>query len=159
MALEISSQTTKTHATPAQNVSFECDKGIISFNNEIALLEHKNPLYQPLLNFLSNYCMHTTLTKQPSAYYSKYLRKLWYSTEVDAATNTITFTLSCFEKPLYIDLGDFSTITGLKYSENYDALPPKETVRARLATLGLVDEKNPHLTSTDLVNSSPLRIR
>nr|GEU42803.1 hypothetical protein [Tanacetum cinerariifolium] len=33
------------------------------------------------------------------------------------------------------------------------------TVRAALATLGLVDENEPQLSSTDLVNSSPLRIR
>ncbi|GKA63341.1 hypothetical protein Tco_0762947 [Tanacetum coccineum] len=38
-------------------------------------------------------------------------------------------------------------------------LPPKETVRADLATLRLVDEKDPSLSSTTLVNSSPLRTR
>ncbi|GJZ11349.1 hypothetical protein Tco_0546108, partial [Tanacetum coccineum] len=35
-------------------------------------------------------------------------------------------------------------------SEHYEALPPKETVKAALATLGLVDEKNPHLTPFEL---------
>nr|GEV17084.1 hypothetical protein [Tanacetum cinerariifolium] len=77
-----------------------------------------------------------------ASYYLEYLRELWYSDEVDAATNTTTFILSCSEKPLSFDLGDFSTINGLKY-KNYEALLPKETVRAGLATLGLVDEKNP----------------
>ncbi|GJX44499.1 retrovirus-related pol polyprotein from transposon TNT 1-94 [Tanacetum coccineum] len=75
------------------------------------------------------------------------------------ATNTITFTVFSFEKPLSFNLGDFASITGLKYSENYVSLPPKETMRAGLETLGLVDEKNHDLSSIDLVNSSPLTIR
>nr|GEY61818.1 hypothetical protein [Tanacetum cinerariifolium] len=79
--------------------------------------------------------------------------------EVDAATNTITFILSCSKKPLSFDLGDFSTIIGLKYNKKSEALPSKETVRDGLATLGLVDEKKPNLTSIDLINSSLLRIR
>ncbi|GKA94898.1 retrovirus-related pol polyprotein from transposon TNT 1-94, partial [Tanacetum coccineum] len=44
-------------------------------------------------------------------------------------------------------------------SKNYKALPQKETIRAGLATLGSVDKKKPHLTSFELINSSPLRIR
>ncbi|GJV86646.1 uncharacterized mitochondrial protein-like protein [Tanacetum coccineum] len=44
-------------------------------------------------------------------------------------------------------------------SENLVSLPKKESVRAGLATLRLVDEKNPDLSSTDLVNSSSLKIR
>ncbi|GJX37704.1 hypothetical protein Tco_0251007 [Tanacetum coccineum] len=44
-------------------------------------------------------------------------------------------------------------------SEHYEALPLKETVKAALATLGLVDEKNPHLTPSKLINFSSLRIR
>ncbi|GJY79872.1 hypothetical protein Tco_0492623 [Tanacetum coccineum] len=39
---------------------------------------------------------------------------------------------------------------------NKVSLPPKKTVRAGLATLGLVDEKDPTLSSADFVNSSPL---
>ncbi|GJX79198.1 retrovirus-related pol polyprotein from transposon TNT 1-94 [Tanacetum coccineum] len=42
-------------------------------------------------------------------------------------------------------------------SENYVSIPPKETVRAELATLGLIVEKNLDLSSIDLVNSSPLK--
>nr|GFB57396.1 hypothetical protein [Tanacetum cinerariifolium] len=86
------------------------------------------------------------------------LKEFWYFVEVDA-TNTITFTLSCFGKPLSFNLDDFSSITGLKYSKNYVSIPPKEIVRAGLATLGLVDEKNLDLSSTDLVNSSSLKVR
>ncbi|GKB13579.1 hypothetical protein Tco_0847502 [Tanacetum coccineum] len=132
--------------------------GIIAFNNGIALLEHPNTLYLPMISSLSNCCVSTALTKQPSAYYYEYLRKFWHSAEVDA-TNTITFTLSNFDKPLSFNLDDFSSIIGLKYSENYISVPPKETVRAGLATLGLVDENDTTISSTDLVNSSPLRIR
>ncbi|GJT53376.1 retrovirus-related pol polyprotein from transposon TNT 1-94, partial [Tanacetum coccineum] len=88
----------------------------------------------------------------------EHLRGFWYSVKVDA-TIIIAFTLSYFEKPLSFNLGDFSSTTELKYSKNYDSLPPKETVRAGLATLGLVDEKNPHFTPTDLFNSYPLRIK
>ncbi|GJX89885.1 hypothetical protein Tco_0343211 [Tanacetum coccineum] len=47
----------------------------------------------------------------------------------------------------------------LRYSANYVSFPTKETVKAGLVTLGLVDEKNPNLSSTDLVNSSLLKIR
>nr|GEY61640.1 hypothetical protein [Tanacetum cinerariifolium] len=157
MASETSSQT-KTQLTPASNVSFECDKGIIAFNNDVALLEHANDLYLSMLSFMKNYCVSTAFTKQPLAYNYKYLREFSYSTKVDA-TNTITFTLSNFDKPLSFNLDDFSSITGLKYSEKYVSIPPKETVRAGLATLRLVDEKDSTLSSTDLVNSSPLRIR
>ncbi|GJS59943.1 retrovirus-related pol polyprotein from transposon TNT 1-94, partial [Tanacetum coccineum] len=38
-------------------------------------------------------------------------------------------------------------------------LPPKETVRAGLAILGLVNKDKPSLTSTELVNSSPLKLK
>nr|GEU59867.1 putative ribonuclease H-like domain-containing protein [Tanacetum cinerariifolium] len=45
-------------------------------------------------------------------------------------------------------------------SENYKALPPKETVRDGLATLRLVEEKNPLYTPTaELINSSSQKIR
>ncbi|GKD67444.1 hypothetical protein Tco_1309552 [Tanacetum coccineum] len=39
--------------------------------------------------------------------------------------------------------------------ENYVSVPPKETMKAGLATLGLFDEKHPQLSSSDLINSSP----
>ncbi|GJZ05368.1 hypothetical protein Tco_0538643 [Tanacetum coccineum] len=51
------------------------------------------------------------------------------------------------------------SMSSVEADENIDSLPPKETMRAGLETLGLVDEKNPNLSSIDLVNSSPLRIR
>nr|GEV62161.1 uncharacterized mitochondrial protein AtMg00810-like [Tanacetum cinerariifolium] len=104
-------------------------------------------------------CVSTALTKQPSAYYSKYLREFWYTAEVESATNTITFTLSNFDKPISFNLAEFSSVIGLNYTEDFSPLPQKEMVRATLATLGLVDENNPKISSTDLVNTSPLKIR
>ncbi|GKB00385.1 hypothetical protein Tco_0828378 [Tanacetum coccineum] len=159
MASESPSQQQPKQLTPTSNVNFEYEDGIIAFNNGIALLESKIPFYQPMLQFLSNCCISAALTKQPSAYYSKYLREFWYTAEVDGATNTITFTLSSFVKPLSFKLNDFSYMIGLKYSENFAPLPPKEIVRAALAILGLFNEKDPSFSSIVLVNSSLLRIR
>ncbi|GJR56795.1 hypothetical protein Tco_1498957 [Tanacetum coccineum] len=132
MALESSSQQPKP-LTPASNVNFECKDGIIAFNNGIALLESKEPLYHPMIQFLSNNCISTALSKQPSAYYSKYLREFY--------------------------LDDLSSIIGIKYSKNYVPLRPKETVRTALATLELVDENDTSISSTDLVKSSLLKMK
>ncbi|GKB47614.1 hypothetical protein Tco_0898367, partial [Tanacetum coccineum] len=74
-------------------------------------------------------------------------------------SNVITFTLSCSSKPLSFDLGDFSTIFGLNYSENNEALPTKQTMKAALATLGLTDGNNPQFTPSELINKSMLRIK
>nr|GEV48243.1 retrovirus-related Pol polyprotein from transposon TNT 1-94 [Tanacetum cinerariifolium] len=62
---------------------------------------------------------------------------------------------ACYQHITQNTLGNL----GILLSKNYDSFPPKEIVRAGLATLGLVDDKNPNISSTDLVNSSPLRIR
>ncbi|GKC12712.1 retrovirus-related pol polyprotein from transposon TNT 1-94 [Tanacetum coccineum] len=79
--------------------------------------------------------------------------------EVDTITSTITFTLSSFDKPLSFNLDDFSIIISLKRSENFVPLPPKETVKATLANLGLVDDNDTSISSTDLANSSLVKIR
>ncbi|GJU64091.1 putative reverse transcriptase domain-containing protein [Tanacetum coccineum] len=107
--------------------------GIIAFNNAVALLEHTNDLYHPMLSFLLNCC-------------------------IDEATKTITFSLSSFEKPLSFTQDEFISAIGLPICRNVVPLPPKETVRAGLATLGLFDKDKPSLSSTVLVNSSPLKI-
>ncbi|GKC72455.1 hypothetical protein Tco_1118338 [Tanacetum coccineum] len=119
MASESSSQS-QQQITRASNVHFECDDGIIAYNKFIAFLEHQNKLYQPMLQFLSNSCISTALTKQPSAYYAEY------------SGNSSTLR------------------SGLNYSKNYVSVPSKEIVRAGLETLGLVDENNPTLSSTSL---------
>ncbi|GJT43495.1 hypothetical protein Tco_0952210 [Tanacetum coccineum] len=105
-------------------------------------------------SLIKNSCISVALTKQPSAYYPKLLREFWYTAEEDAAMKTISFTLSCFEKPLSFDLSVFSSFIGLKPSENCVSLPPKETVNGGLVTLGLFDEKHPHLSYIDLINST-----
>ncbi|GKA39741.1 hypothetical protein Tco_0732292 [Tanacetum coccineum] len=154
MALESSLKQQPKQLTPASNVNFECEDGIINFNNGIALLECKNASYYPMLQFLSNSCISTALTKQPATYYSKYLRKFWYMVEVDDVMKSISFTLSDFDKPLSYIGDEFSSIIGLKSSENYVPLPPKETVRSGLATLGLVDVNDTSFSSTDLVRKT-----
>ncbi|GKC74937.1 hypothetical protein Tco_1125711 [Tanacetum coccineum] len=112
-----------------------------------------------MLQFLSNSSISTALTKQPSAYYSKYLREFWYTAEVDVVTKSISFTLSGFDKPISFTSDEFSSIIGLNYSEIYVPLPSKEMVRYALATLGLVDENDTSISSTHLVNSSSLKMR
>ncbi|GKA23961.1 hypothetical protein Tco_0709994 [Tanacetum coccineum] len=124
----------------------------------IALLESQNTSYHPMLQFIKNSCIYVALTKLPSVYYPKLLREFWYTAEADAVMKTISFTLSCFDKPLSFDPGVFSSIIRLNLSENCVSVPPKETVNGGLATLGLFDEKHPHLSSTDLINSSLVRI-
>ncbi|GJW96538.1 reverse transcriptase domain-containing protein [Tanacetum coccineum] len=79
--------------------------------------------------------------------------------ELDNTMNTITFSLSTFDKPLSFNLDVFSSIICLKYTKNFVPLPQKETVKAALATPGLVDENDPELSLTNLVNLSSLRIQ
>ncbi|GKB32049.1 retrovirus-related pol polyprotein from transposon TNT 1-94 [Tanacetum coccineum] len=69
---------------------------------------------------------------------------------VDTITKTTTFTLSYFDKPISFDLNVFSTVIGFKRSENSVLVPPKETVRAGLATLRLIEENNTLISSSDL---------
>ncbi|GKA64015.1 uncharacterized mitochondrial protein-like protein [Tanacetum coccineum] len=125
----------------------------------IALLESKNDSYHLILQFLSKGCIFVALAKQPSPYYLKYLREFWYTTEADITTNSITFTLSNFNKPLSFDLDVFSTIIGLKNSGNFVPLPPKETMKAGLETMGLINENDTTISSTDLVNLSSLKMK
>ncbi|GJT97094.1 hypothetical protein Tco_1092612 [Tanacetum coccineum] len=119
----------------------------------VALLEHSNDLYHPMLSFLSNYCIGTTLTIQPSAIYIEYLKQFWYITEVDKTAKTITFSLSSFEKPMTFTQDEFISAIGLPICRNVIPLPLKETVRTGMATLGLIDKDKPSLSSTVLVNS------
>nr|GEU83374.1 reverse transcriptase domain-containing protein [Tanacetum cinerariifolium] len=130
------------------------------------MASESSPQQQPKLTpasnihfeFLLNSCVSTALTKQPSAYYLKYLREFWYTAEVESATNTITFTLSNFDKPLSFNLAEFSSVIGLNNTKNFSPLPQKEMVRATLATLGLVDVNNPEISSTDLGSHNQLNI-
>ncbi|GKD10238.1 hypothetical protein Tco_1189923 [Tanacetum coccineum] len=79
--------------------------------------------------------------------------------EADSTMNTITLSLSNFDKPLSFNLDEFSTVIYLKLNENCVSLPPKETVKANLAIMGLIDENTTSISSSDLGNSSPLKMR
>ncbi|GJT21637.1 retrovirus-related pol polyprotein from transposon TNT 1-94 [Tanacetum coccineum] len=124
----------------------------------VALLEHTDDLYHPMLSFLSICCIGTALTIQPFAIYVEYLTESWYTAEVEETTKTITFSLSSVEKPLSFTQDEFILAIGLPICRNVVPLPPKETGRAGLATVGLFDKDKPSLSSTVLVNSSPLKI-
>ncbi|GKE70573.1 hypothetical protein Tco_1528645 [Tanacetum coccineum] len=138
--MESESTSSKTqYLTPSFKVSFTYSDSIIAFNNSIALLDHPNALYHPMLSFLSNCYIGSALTKQPSA-----------TAEVDDATKAISFSLSSFENKLSFTREDFISAIGLTNSESFVSLPIKETIRAGLATLGLVDKDKPSLSSTDL---------
>nr|GEU98858.1 retrovirus-related Pol polyprotein from transposon TNT 1-94 [Tanacetum cinerariifolium] len=54
---------------------------------------------------------------------------------------------------------DFFTAIGLTDSKTVVPLSPKGSVRAGLATLGLTNKDKPSLICTELVNSSPLKVK
>ncbi|GJS86038.1 hypothetical protein Tco_0752579 [Tanacetum coccineum] len=145
--------------TPSSKVKFQHHESIIAYNNVVALLEHHEPLFKPMLSFLLNCSICTSLTTEPSTMYVKYLKDFWYTAEVDDATKDISFSLSFFKNQLSFTRFDFLTAIGLTYSKSAIPLPPKGTVRAGLATLGLADKDKPSFTSTELVNSSPLKLK
>ncbi|GJW18727.1 hypothetical protein Tco_0026163 [Tanacetum coccineum] len=88
------------------------------------------------------------------------LLKFWKHppAEADSATKSITFTLSHFDKPLSFNLDVFSTVIGIERSKDFVSIPPKETVKADLVTLGLTDGNDTSLSSSDLINSSLVKI-
>ncbi|GJV77158.1 retrovirus-related pol polyprotein from transposon TNT 1-94 [Tanacetum coccineum] len=108
------------------------------------------PSFTRLVAELGNLNHFTALTKEPSSMYIEYLKDLWYTTEVDDATKDISFSLSLFENQLLFTRFDFLGAIGLTDSKTIVPLPPKGTVRAGLATLGLANKDKPSLTSTKL---------
>ncbi|GJS67650.1 hypothetical protein Tco_0682214 [Tanacetum coccineum] len=144
--------------TPSSKVKFQHHERIIAYNNAVALLEHHDTLFKPMLSFLSNCSICTALTKEPSAMYVEYLKEFWYTTEVDDTTKDISFSLFLFENQLSFTRFDFLTTIGLTDSKTGVPLPPKGTVRAGLATLGLAKKDKPSLASTELsgTNVQPL---
>ncbi|GJW54470.1 hypothetical protein Tco_0098555 [Tanacetum coccineum] len=159
MASESTSSQQSQQLIPSSKVNFRYTDSIIDFNNVVALLEHTNELYQPMLSFLSNCCINKALTLQPIAMYVEYLKEFWYIAEVEKETKTITFLLSWWDKPLSFTQDEFISAIGLPICKDDVPLPPKETVRTGLATLGLFDKDKPTLSSTVLVNSSPLKMK
>ncbi|GKE28292.1 hypothetical protein Tco_1443676 [Tanacetum coccineum] len=90
------------------------------------------------------------LTLQPIATYVEHLKDFWYTAEVEEETNTNTFLLSCWDKPLSFTQDEFIYAISLPICKDDVPLPPKETVRAGLATLGLFDKDKPTFSSTIL---------
>ncbi|GKC88518.1 hypothetical protein Tco_1149167 [Tanacetum coccineum] len=108
MASESTSSQQSQQLIPSSKVNFKCEDGTIAFNNAIALLEHSNKLYQPML------------------------------TEVEEETKIITFSLLWWDVPLSFTQKEFISAIGLPICKNHVLPPPKETVRAGLVTLDLV---------------------
>nr|GEW01286.1 integrase, catalytic region, zinc finger, CCHC-type, peptidase aspartic, catalytic [Tanacetum cinerariifolium] len=90
--------------------------------------------------------------------YVEHLKDFWYTVEVDDATKDISFSLSLFENQLSFNRFEFLSAIGLTDSKTFVLLHPKGSVRAGLPTLGLADKDKPSLTSTELVNSSPMKL-
>ncbi|GJT93320.1 hypothetical protein Tco_1082165 [Tanacetum coccineum] len=139
-----SSGTPRCLLTPSSKVKFQHHESNIAYNNVVALLEHHEPLFQPMLSFLSNYSICTALTKEPSAMYIDYLKDFWYTVEVDDTTKNISFSLSLFENLLSFTRFDFLITIGLTDSKSDVPLPPKGTVRAGLSTLEQLLGENYH---------------
>ncbi|GJW82356.1 hypothetical protein Tco_0146331 [Tanacetum coccineum] len=158
MASESTSSQQSQQLLLSLKVNFMCEEGIIAFNNAIALLEHPNELYRPMLSFLSNCCINKALTLQPSAIYVDYLKEFLYTPEVEEETKTITFSLSWWDERLSFTQDEFISAIRLPTCNDAIPLPPKETVKVGLATLGLFDKDKPTLSSSVLVNSSPLKM-
>nr|GEU81096.1 retrovirus-related Pol polyprotein from transposon TNT 1-94 [Tanacetum cinerariifolium] len=152
-----SESTSSQQLIPSSKINFKCEDNIIAFNNAIALLEHLNELYQPMLSFLSNCCINKALTLQPSAMYVEYLQEFWYTSKVEEETKTITFSLLWWDEPLSFTQKEFISAIGLPICKNHVHPPPKETVRAGLETLGLSDKDKPTLSSIVLATHNSAR--
>ncbi|GJV96403.1 retrovirus-related pol polyprotein from transposon TNT 1-94 [Tanacetum coccineum] len=63
------------------------------------------------------------------------------------------------DKALSFTQDEFISAIGLPICKDAIPLPPKETVKVGMATLGLFDKDKPTLSSTVLVNSSPLKMK
>ncbi|GJV93193.1 ribonuclease H-like domain-containing protein [Tanacetum coccineum] len=134
MASESTSSQQSQQLIPSSKVNFRCIDSVTGFNNAIALIEHSNELFQPMLSFLSNYCINRALTLQPTVMYMEYLKEFWYPAVVEEETKTITFLLSWWDKPMSFTQYEFVSAIGLPICKDAVPLPPKETVRAELVT-------------------------
>ncbi|GKA17198.1 hypothetical protein Tco_0697035 [Tanacetum coccineum] len=132
MASESISSQQSQQLIPSSKVNFRCKDSIIGFNNVVALFEHTNELYRPMLSFLSNCCINRALTLQPTVMYVEYLKDFWYTTEVEEETKTITFLLSWWEKPMSFTQDEFIYDIGLPICKDAIPLPPKETCLGRM---------------------------
>nr|GEW86438.1 hypothetical protein [Tanacetum cinerariifolium] len=99
-------------------------------------------------------------TSRPDIQFSTCLcaREFWYSAKVDEVTKTITSSLSSVEKPLTFTRDEFISAIGLPIFSNAFPLPPKETVRPGLATLGLSASFQKPLASEVSLTSHMLKV-
>ncbi|GKA29678.1 hypothetical protein Tco_0715923 [Tanacetum coccineum] len=145
MTSESTSSQQSQQLIPSSKVNFRCTDSIIGFNNAVALLEYSKESFRPMFSFLLNFCINRALTLQPTIMYVEYLKEFYYTTEVEEETKTITFLLSWWDKPLSFTQDEFVSAIGLTICKDIVPLPPTETVRARLETLGLFDKDKPTL--------------
>ncbi|GJX48583.1 hypothetical protein Tco_0273773 [Tanacetum coccineum] len=127
MSSESTSSQSHQVLTPSFKVKFQHHECTIAYNNVVALLEHHDPRYHPMLSFLSNCSICTALTKELSTMYTEYLKDFWYTAEVDDATKDISFSLSLFENQLTFTRFYFLSAIGLTDSKTCMPLPPKGT--------------------------------
>ncbi|GKA73771.1 hypothetical protein Tco_0780073 [Tanacetum coccineum] len=145
MASESTSSQQSQQLIPSSKVNFTCTDSIIGFNNVVALLEHTNELYRPMLSFLLNCCINRALTLLPTAMYVEYLKEFWYTAEVEEETKTITILLSWWDKPMSFTQDEFIYAIGLSICKDAVSLLPNETIRAGLTTLASNGKKNMEL--------------
>nr|GEV87301.1 hypothetical protein [Tanacetum cinerariifolium] len=133
------------------------DKILIFCGNTSAIVISNNPVLHSRTKHI-DISICTALTKEPLAMYVEYLKEFLYTTKVDDETKDISFSLSLFENQLTFTRFDFLSAIRLTNSKTDVPIPPKGTVRAELATLGLTEKDKPSLTFTEIVNSSPLKL-
>nr|GEV74360.1 hypothetical protein [Tanacetum cinerariifolium] len=67
------------------------------------------------------------IKSQMADYDVLYDKEFWYTTEVEEETNTITFSLSWWDEPLFFTQKEFISAIGLPVCKNPVPPPPKET--------------------------------
>ncbi|GJY68433.1 hypothetical protein Tco_0471415 [Tanacetum coccineum] len=60
--------------------------------------------------------------------YMEYLKEFWYTAKVEEETKTITFLVSCLDKPLSFTQDELISAIGLLICKDDVPLPPKETI-------------------------------
>nr|GEU39638.1 hypothetical protein [Tanacetum cinerariifolium] len=83
------------------------------------------------------------IKSQPTDYDVLYDKEFLYTAKVEEETNTITFSLSWWDEALSFTQTEFISTIRLPICKNPIHLPPKETVRAGLATLACHSAKAP----------------
>ncbi|GKE50875.1 hypothetical protein Tco_1486031, partial [Tanacetum coccineum] len=94
--------------------------------------------HQHMLKFLSNCCVSTALTKQPSAYYLEYLREFWYSAMVDAVPlishrlKVVKLSTTKPEKTLLLSFGELNADSST--DQSLSAIDVQSATQSKAAT-------------------------